>query len=141
MSTYEWTYCSQVVAEEQMLDDLDEVCTHWGLSERICYRLKLVVSEAFCNAIVHGNELDPQKQVKLRLSLNENGVTADIIDQGYSGLRRLENRRPAPALADHGRGIELMRYYADSIEFRQTPEGFLQVTLRLERQREANTID
>jgi len=124
-----------------MLDDLDEICVHWDLPERLRYRLKLVVSEAFCNAIVHGNELDPGKQVKLRLSLNENGLTADIIDQGYSGLRRLESRREAPALADHGRGIELMRHYADSIEFSQTPEGFLQVTLRLERQREANTID
>jgi serine/threonine-protein kinase RsbW len=141
MTTYEWTYSSQVIAEEQMLDDLDEICAQWGLEERLWYRLKLVVSEAFCNAIVHGNELDAEKQVKLRLSLNENGVTADIIDQGYAGLRRLESRRRAPALADHGRGIELMRHYADGIEFRETPEGFLKVTLRLERQREANAIE
>ena len=141
MSQYELTYSSQVIAEEQMLDDLDDICLRWDLPGQLSYRLKLVVSEAFCNAIVHGNELDAEKQVKLRLSLNEMAVTADIIDQGYSGLRRLKDRRRAPALADHGRGIDLMRHYADAIEFRQTPEGFLQVSLRLELQREAKPTE
>ena len=140
MQKFEFTYASRLTAEERMLDDLDSVCRESNLSEALSFYFKLVVSEAFCNAIVHGNRLDHNKQVRLILTLNEFELVADIIDQGRGGLRRLSQRPKASKLADHGRGIDLMHHFADVVEFSETPEGYLRVGVRLKRTEEGRLI-
>ena len=140
MTRHEFTYSSQISAEERMLDDLDQVCRKANLPEDQSYYFKLVVSEAFCNAIVHGNRLDPKKQVQLILTLNELEIAADIIDQGRGGLRRLSQRPKASKLADHGRGVDLMHHFADVVDFGETPDGYLIVSIRLKRTQEGRLI-
>lgn len=95
----------------------------------------LIVSEAFTNALIHGNKSDPAKKIKVHIHINSKALFADIIDQGLEGLTRIRNKRSADLLAESGRGIDLMRYYCDKVRFIETRENGLRVRLRLRIQR------
>jgi len=80
----------------------------------------LALREALCNAVLHGNSLDPFKlvQVHCRCELGY-GVSIVVKDQG----RGFDPHAiPDPSLvgnldAEHGRGILLMRWLMDEVSF------------------------
>ena len=57
------------------------------------------------------------------------GRLLPIVDQGMGGLKRIESRRPSRELDEGGRGVDLIRHYADSCQFKETDDGGLQVTI------------
>jgi serine/threonine-protein kinase RsbW len=80
----------------------------------------LAVREALCNAVLHGNCLDPCKLVQVRCQCElDEGVSVTIRDQG----RGFDpNAIPDPSDvgnlgAEHGRGILLMRWLMDEVSF------------------------
>jgi serine/threonine-protein kinase RsbW len=80
----------------------------------------LALREALCNAVLHGNCLDPCKlvQVHCRCELG-NGVSIVVKDQG----RGFDpSTIPDPSVvgnldAEHGRGIFLIRWLMDEVSF------------------------
>lgn len=112
-----------------MLDDLLRSLTECEIKDDLRHAISVAVSEAFTNAVVHGNREDSAKLVILRLEVNDRQITADIVDQGLGGLKRVESRRPSRELDEGGRGVDLIRHYADSCQFKETEEGGLQVTI------------
>jgi anti-sigma regulatory factor (Ser/Thr protein kinase) len=92
----------------------------------------LVLSEAVNNAVIHGNQGDPRRQVRVCLRINDGKLTADITDEGRNGLERIKARRRPTAMSEHGRGVDLMTHYAGNIEFVETDDGGLRVTLRFD---------
>lgn len=92
----------------------------------------LIVSEAFTNALIHGNKSDPAKKIKVHIHINSKALFADIIDQGLEGLTRIRNKRSADLLAESGRGIDLMKHYCDKVKFMETRESGLKVRLRIQ---------
>lgn len=97
-------------------------------------------SEAFTNALVHGNDSNPSKQVTIRLAVNENHLSADIIDEGAGGLARLRSRRPRGLLAEGGRGIDLIERFVDSVEYAEEPHGGLRVSLTMARNKQSRAL-
>jgi serine/threonine-protein kinase RsbW len=82
--------------------------------------VELALREALCNAVLHGNCLDPRKlvQVNCRCELGY-GVSIVVKDQG-KGFDPHEI--PDPSIvgnleAEHGRGILLMRWLMDEVFF------------------------
>jgi serine/threonine-protein kinase RsbW len=80
----------------------------------------LALREALCNAVLHGNCLDPSKlvQVHCRCELGY-GVSIVVKDQG-EGFN--PNAIPDPSVvgnlkAGHGRGVFLMRWLMDEVSF------------------------
>ena len=82
--------------------------------------VELALREALNNAVLHGNRLDPSKLVRVycRCELGK-GLSVVIKDQGsgfdpnaISDLSAVEN-----LLAEHGRGILLMRSQMDEVSF------------------------
>ena len=116
-----------------MLDDLDQILADNGVEPRTAQSFRLAVSEAFTNALIHGNRKDSSKTVKIGLKLNEHEIVADIIDEGQGGLGRVSNRDPIELLAETGRGIDLIKHFATVAEFREDDAGGLVVTIRLDR--------
>ena len=132
MRRFEFSYRSVLESEEQMLDDVTTALNDLRTEDALKQHLLLVICEAFNNALVHGNRLDPEKGILVCLEVNEGCLTADIIDQGHGGLKRiLERGKPEP-LATHGRGIALMEHYARRVSFVETPDGHLRVSMRFE---------
>lgn len=130
MATYEFTYPSTREANELMLDDLGRCLAEGQVSESLKNAVSICVSEAFTNAVVHGNREDAAKTVTVRFHVNENQVVADIVDQGSGGKRRIGSRKPAAVQDEGGRGIDLIRHFADACYFEETKSGALRVTIR-----------
>jgi len=123
-----------------MLDDLLGVADRHGLAKHLVHRLSVAVSEAFTNALLHGNRKQPDKSIIIKLTINEGEVCADIIDQGKRGLELIRGKAPATTTAEGGRGIDLIRYYADTAEFAASDEGGLQVHLVFARRSEKDSV-
>ena len=129
-------YPSVPESESRMLDDVETIVNREKLEEPTRHNFLLAVSEAFTNALLHGNESDPSKDIVLCISITPEAVTADIIDQGLEGLASVRSRRPRGYRADGGRGIGLICYLAEEVQFATTEAGGLKVTLRFDRKRQ-----
>ena len=64
---------------EQLIDD---VCAEFHVKEDYYGELLIAMTEAVNNAIVHGNKLDPSKQVQIHFSINDNMLRFQIEDEG-----------------------------------------------------------
>ncbi len=99
---------------------IDNAKEEYNLDDGIYGNIMIAVTESVNNAIRHGNKLDPNKNVKLCLQLNDNQITFLIEDEGdgfdYNDL-------PDPTAPENiekpgGRGIFLMRHLADEVNFK-----------------------
>jgi len=130
MTHYEFTYPSVLESESSMLKDLVGVLDEHLVTGFSKHSILVVISEAFTNALVHGNRLDPGKKIKIVIEINKSEMTADIIDEGQDGLRKIEKRRPSHQWAEGGRGIGIIGHYASSVDFQQTEKGGLRVSIK-----------
>jgi len=127
--SYLFKYPSTGESHDLMLDDLFRSLNECKIDGSLQHAISVAVSEAFTNAVVHGNCEDSTKLVILRLEVNDQGITADIVDRGMGGLKQIDSRRPSGQLDEGGRGVDLIRHYADSCQFKETDDGGLQVTI------------
>ena len=82
--------------------------------------IEIALREALANAIIHGNEEDPQKRVRVSCRCNMEGeVTITIRDegQGFEPYALADPTDPDNLLLTHGRGILLMHALMDSVSF------------------------
>ncbi len=133
MANYEFTYPSSRQANDIALDDLDRCLDAEHVEGAIRHAISLCVSEAFTNAVVHGNTESPTKKVLLTIEVNEREVIADITDQGSGGMRRISSKKPAAVQDEGGRGIDLIRHFADACYFKETESGALRVSIHFQR--------
>ena len=134
MSVYlELKYPSILSSEAEMVQRLEEVlaANHVIGDDRRAFAL--AISEAFTNAMIHGNEYDADKTIKICLDINDDTLRADIIDQGRNGLTKVNQPRRTDLLADGGRGIGLIEHCVTDVQFEQTEDGGLKVAIMLER--------
>lgn len=90
-----------------------------GLNDDIEANILVSLSEAVNNAIVHGNKMNPEKKVRMKMVKDEKLLTFSVEDEGI-GFNPNEVMDPtAPENIDKptGRGIFLIRSLADSVEF------------------------
>ena len=83
--------------------------------------IKLAVTEALANAIIHGNRQDPNKSVRICVRSEGSGdVLFAITDEGDGFNRDLvpDPRTGENVFSNHGRGLFLINYVMDSAEFR-----------------------
>jgi serine/threonine-protein kinase RsbW len=87
--------------------------------------LLLAVTEATNNAIIHGNNNDIQKSVKISVYVDKSNLTIVIKDEGkgFDPSKVPDPTNPENLLKDSGRGLYLMRVYMDGLRYNQTPNG------------------
>jgi serine/threonine-protein kinase RsbW len=91
---------------------------HWSRRDR--FAVHLAMEEALTNAIHHGNQCDPAKQVAISCRLGPELVRIEIADQGNGfdphavGDPTDPDRRELPS----GRGLTLIRAFMSRVEFR-----------------------
>jgi serine/threonine-protein kinase RsbW len=81
--------------------------------------IRLALEEALVNAVKHGNQLDPQKSVHVRYTLDEYEFAIEIRDEG-DGFDPDDVPDPtAPENLERpcGRGLLLMRHYMTECDF------------------------
>lgn len=128
-------YLSIPESSEQMLDDLNDLLDIREISPQEKYSFLLAISEAFTNAIIHGNQCNPEKSVKLTVSVNENELSADIEDEGHGGLESIDKREQSQPFDEGGRGIDLIEHYATAVGYSESLAGGLKVSIKVLRQK------
>ncbi len=139
MPCYHLTFPSVIESEKEALDRVEAILSDNDLEPRLRHRVMMAFSEAFTNALVHGNARLPEKTIRVRFEINENSVTADITDEGHGGLERIRHITPPGPMAEGGRGVALIRHYADELTFEESEFGGLRVSVLIRRKTEVRT--
>jgi serine/threonine-protein kinase RsbW len=103
---------------EHVLDLITAAATATaGLSEKEALRLRLALEEALVNAHQHGNRGDWAKPIAVRYHGNENGVAAEVEDQGvgFDPAQVPDPLAPENLERPSGRGLLLMRAYMSQV--------------------------
>ena len=103
----------------------DKLAEEAGLDEDERFRVTMAVREAAVNAVLHGNEYDPAKQIAVSLENTGAALVFTIADQGR-GLdpdSLPDPLAPENLLRGTGRGIFLIRSFMDEVHFRQLHPG------------------
>jgi serine/threonine-protein kinase RsbW len=96
-----------------------------GLDEDECFRVTMAVREAAVNAVLHGNEYDPAKQVTASFENTGSSIVITIADQGkgVDPESLPDPLAPENLLRGTGRGIFLIRSFMDEVHFRPLQPG------------------
>jgi serine/threonine-protein kinase RsbW len=105
---------------EEAVDVIARHCLASGLAPRAArFNLRVALSEALANAIIYGNEMDPAKQVDVRVVMGADGFAVHVSDEG-AGFDPAQV--PDPTLPERierpdGRGLFLIRQLVDDVSF------------------------
>ena len=98
---------------------VDAVCEAYSIKEDFYGNILISLTEAVNNAMVHGNRLDPEKEVKVTCIVERPFLRFQIEDEGpgfdYDNLP--DPTAPENIEKPNGRGVFLMRNLADNCEF------------------------
>jgi serine/threonine-protein kinase RsbW len=103
----------------------EKLAAEAGLDEDECFRVTMAVREAAVNAVLHGNEYDPSKQISASFENTGSSLIFTIADQGKGVDPETlpDPRAPENLLRGTGRGIFLIRSFMDEVHFRHLQPG------------------
>lgn len=96
-----------------------------GLDEDERFHVAMAAREAAVNAVLHGNEYDPAKQISASFENTGKALVISVADQGKGLLPEAipDPLAPENLLRGTGRGIFLIRSFMDEVHFRQLHPG------------------
>jgi serine/threonine-protein kinase RsbW len=121
--------------EMERLEPFVEELKNWAFfGEQDSSRIMLTLSEAVNNAIVHGNNEDPEKQVIIRTTMNRDNnileISVEDEGEGFDPDAIPDPLKEENLLNEGGRGVYLIEQYADDIQFSQNGSK-VTITFRL----------
>jgi serine/threonine-protein kinase RsbW len=102
-----------------VLDPVADAMDHLGFPDRDVFGVRLALEEALVNAIKHGNQANPAREVRVRCSVTAERVLAEVQDEGPG----FDPTKVADPLCSEGvgrsggRGLLLMRHYMSSVRY------------------------
>ncbi len=96
---------------------IDDLSLELDLSDEVYGNVLVATMEATNNAIIHGNNSDPNKKVSIKIRLEEKELKVHIEDQGKGFDHKNVPDPTAPENLEkiNGRGIFLMERLSDEI--------------------------
>jgi serine/threonine-protein kinase RsbW len=90
-----------------------------GYSHKDIFSVHLMLEEAVVNAIKHGHQNDPSKEVEVRYSIGRDFVLVEVEDEGPGFILSMVPDATSPENLDRpsGRGLLLIRRYATWVRF------------------------
>jgi serine/threonine-protein kinase RsbW len=86
------------------------------------FEIELALREALENAVVHGNQEDPETKVHIRCRCGSGKeISIVVTDQGkgFDFGKIVGSGITSDPESEHGRGIQLMKAYMDDVHFEQ----------------------
>ena len=99
---------------------ISELLVRFNVPEEKQLEVGLAVQEALTNAVVHGCNNDPSKEIQCRLQRDLQGRIAIIVTDpgpGFSPERLPDPKQGENVYADHGRGVYLIHQLMDEVHF------------------------
>jgi len=100
-------------------------------ADRLRLNLRVGVTEALSNAMLYGNRRDPDKRVRIQVSLARNEITVRVTDEGvgFDPASVPDPTTPANIRRARGRGIFLIRQLMDHVQYNASGNS-IEMTLR-----------
>lgn len=98
---------------------IDRICNSTGVTEDNYGNVLIAVTEAFNNAVVHGNKGDGTKEVRVKVAQNDEELCFVVKDNGigFDFDSVVDPTAPENIEKENGRGIYLMRHLADEVQY------------------------
>lgn len=109
-----------------------EMAERLGMSPEDKFRFAICVSEAYTNACIHGNRSNPTKSVNVIFTWDDDSVRVEVEDQGEGTVSALQIEGSRPDVEAEkccGRGVGIMKQFADRLEVEERQEGGLRVSI------------
>lgn len=108
--------------EMERLEPFISELQQWaGFNDEESSRIMLALSEAVNNAIIHGNNENPEKQVVVLSTFDEESRTLAISvedeGEGFDPDEIPDPLKEENLLNEGGRGVYLIKQYADELQF------------------------
>ncbi len=96
---------------------IDELSLELDLSDEVYGNVLVATMEATNNAIIHGNRSNPEKEVKIKMQIEDKELRVHIEDQGdgFDHMNIPDPTAPENLEKINGRGIFLMERLSDEI--------------------------
>jgi serine/threonine-protein kinase RsbW len=116
------SFSSQIEAISPFLEQLMHFIKSFRSGDGGEVDIEIAVREALANAVIHGNQEDPKKRVRVTSRCSDDGqvfITIRDEGRGFDSRTVPDPTTPENVLSSHGRGIYLMRMLMDEISFEQ----------------------
>jgi serine/threonine-protein kinase RsbW len=107
-----------IILVEKMIED---VCELFNISQDFYGNILVALTEAVNNAIYHGNQANPSKNIDISFKSHPDKVSFIVKDEGSGfGYDNLPDpTSPENIEKPNGRGVFLMRKLADNVTFEE----------------------
>jgi serine/threonine-protein kinase RsbW len=113
---------SQIALISPFVDQLMRIVAKCRSQEDSGQEIEMALREALANAMVHGNQEDPDKLVHVACRCTRDGevsITVQDEGQGFDSNAVQDPTAPENLLVKHGRGVYLMKTLMDEVRFEQ----------------------
>jgi serine/threonine-protein kinase RsbW len=111
---------SDVAYIERVVDLVRHSCSELAFnSHQLALNVPVALSEALSNAILRGNQEDPEKRVRVRAEMDTIRLVLEIADEGVRfdiDANTRDATDPENLEREDGRGLFLMRALMDQVE-------------------------
>ncbi len=101
---------------EQLVED---ICEEYNLNNSYLGCINVALTEAFTNALMHGNKQDPEKIITITFEKKSTGLTFTVKDEGqgfdYQSIPDVKDDGKEKKFP--GRGIFLIKSLSDDVNF------------------------
>ena len=96
-----------------------EISERFGLSSDLHGNMLVSLTEAVNNAIVHGNQNDTSKCVKMHITKYEQNISVHITDEGdgFDHSKLPDPTAPENIMNVNGRGVFLIQQLCDEVDY------------------------
>lgn len=111
---------SSTYEEIERVDEIARDLQEWAdLNEDQFDTVLLTLSEAVTNAILHGNKIDPSKNVKVKAQLHGDMLSLSVKDEGegFDPENLPDPLKEENILNEGGRGVFLIEQFAEEVSF------------------------
>ena len=103
----------------KLVEEILEKLESSGLYQEIPMDVRLAVEEALTNAVKHGNKLQPDKNVSIKVETLPDRLQIEIADEGegFDHVKVPSPTDPENIWKTSGRGVFLIRHFMDEVEY------------------------
>jgi serine/threonine-protein kinase RsbW len=100
---------------------IDEMTSEIGITYNNYGKILISTMEAVNNAILHGNESQPEKKVEVEIAFIDEQLTIKVSDEGdgFSPAEIPDPTNPERIAEVNGRGVYIMTKLADEIQYNE----------------------
>lgn len=125
VETTELTLPSRIESVEEAAVAVAGILSRSGVGEEVVFGVDMAIREAVTNAVLHGNNKDDAKIVRVTVESSPSSLEISVHDEG-AGFNPQEVPNPTATeniMKSSGRGIFFMRTFMDDVEWLIRPEG------------------